>query len=63
MRRGFALGIGFAVALYSLDAHAKGWRVCNQTTEDLLVAIAYTDAQDRVVSRGWHRINACRGCV
>jgi uncharacterized membrane protein len=63
MLRSLTFGIACAIALHAVDAQAKGWRVCNQTTEHLLVAIAYTDAQDRTISRGWYSINACRGCV
>jgi uncharacterized membrane protein len=47
----------------SADAHAKGWRVCNRTAEDLYVAIAYKDAQDQWISKGWHDLRACGGCA
>jgi uncharacterized membrane protein len=45
------------------DAHAKGWRICNGTPEELNVAIAYKDDQDQWITKGWHNLQACGGCA
>jgi uncharacterized membrane protein len=45
------------------NAHAKHWTVCNHTSEDLNVAIAYHDTQNQTVTEGWHPLGKCSGCV
>ena len=47
----------------SANAHAKAWTICNQTPEDLWVAVAWRDRQNRTVSNGWWQISSCSGCT
>src|SRR5262249_1467464 len=45
------------------NANAKAWSVCNRTTEELEVAIAYREGPNQFISKGWHILGACSSCV
>jgi uncharacterized membrane protein len=43
------------------DARAE-WKICNKTTHDVSVAIAYATGNKSWGSRGWYHIQANGGC-
>jgi uncharacterized membrane protein len=56
-----SLSVAASVGLCA-NAHADHWRVCNQTPEDLFVAIGYQDTENHSISRGWGTLDKC-SCV
>lgn len=51
------------MAAVPLQAGAASWTICNKAPENLLVAIAYLDKQNRWVSEGWWNLQRCGGCA
>ena len=60
------LGIAGVLSAYSQVAHAGNLTICNNTRQNLDVAIAY-NASAAVgrgwISQGWWAVNQCGGCV
>lgn len=46
-----------------LQASAYVWTICNKSPENLRIAIAYRDLDNRWISRGWWSVRACGGCA
>jgi hypothetical protein len=46
-----------------MQANAAWWTICNQTAEEMQVAIAYLHTSNQWLSEGWWTVHACGGCA
>lgn len=64
MHRLIKLSVVASVALAApLYAHAASWTICNNTAEDLNVAIGYFHTSGQWLSEGWWTVRSCGGCA